>query len=375
MQPDDLVSCPGVLALELAPGEQPGRLSLERDQAEALAGFMAEDLAELLPGIEQGKLVVAGAHFDSTELLRPGFPAYTTLDGLAARMEGGVLAFGTSDGHMPAEPLRPDPALAGGALRLVPWTVMVNPQLAETLGPLMEVELVGRGETGTRTADFLIRQLGIKLEHARYFSRHDLLALVCVHYEHVNLAPLWQLIEAALLSPDSEDDVLSAHGLAWRYTESHATAQTPGQWLTRHAGKSAGNAAHDLAGIVFELRQYAALLSAHHVPLAFASGEHDVETACVTETLAQPDPALGPVRLYAHEAPGLGVIALSVAQRQGRRVHMLANTWLLSPNLKQVRQQLAETWACDAEPTYLGRPWLDDDGHLGVPSEAPEPGR
>src|SRR5699024_8064726 len=149
MQSDDLVSCPGVLALELAPGEQPQRLSLERDEAEVLAGFMADDLRGLLPGAEEGKLVVAGAHFDSTELLRPGFPVFTTLDGLAARLEGGVLAFGARDGHMPAKPLVPDPALAGGALRLLPWTIMVNPQLAETLGPAMEVELVGRGETGT----------------------------------------------------------------------------------------------------------------------------------------------------------------------------------------------------------------------------------
>src|SRR5699024_7700529 len=142
MQSDDLVSCPGVLAWELTPGETPNRLSLERDEADALAGFMADDLRALLPGIEEGRLAVVGAHFDSTELLRPGFPVFTTLDNLAARMDGGVLAFGSRDGHMPAEPLVPENDLAGGALRLIPWTVMVNPQLAETLGPMMETELV-----------------------------------------------------------------------------------------------------------------------------------------------------------------------------------------------------------------------------------------
>ncbi len=369
MQPDDVVSCPGVLALELAPGAQPERLSLERDEAETLAGFMAEDLGKLLPGIEEGKLVVAGAHFDSTELLRPGFPVFTTLDGLAARLDGGVLAFGSRDGHMPAKPLVPDPRLAGGALRLVPWTVMVNPQLAETLGPAMEVELVGRGEAGTQTADFLMRRFGVRLEHARYFSRHDLLALVCVHYEHVNLASLWQLIEAALLDPDGDDEhVMGARGLSWHMRDGRAVAQTPGQWLAAQSGKPDGERAHDLAGVVFELRQYVALLGAHTIPVGFDTGTWDADAACVTETRADADPSMGPVKLYAHEAPGLGVIALSRAQHHGDAVHMLSHTWLLSSNLEHVRRHLADTFGGPAEMERLGRVSLDAAGHLMVPA-------
>lgn len=367
MQPDDLVSCPGVLALELAPGDAPTRLSLERDEADALAAFMADDLRALLPGIEQGRLAVAGAHFDSAELLRPGFPVYTTLDALAARMQGGVLAFGTHDGHMPAQPLVPEAALAGGALRLIPWTILVDPQFAETLGPAMEVELVGRGEAGERTADYLMRQLGMRLQHARYFSRHDLMALVCVHYEHVNLAPLWALIESALLSPDRTEQTLSAHGLTWRHTDGHALAQTPGQWLTEHAKPAGEERAHALAGIVFELRQYAALLSAHHIPLAFADSHYDADGAFVVETLAEADPALGQARLYAHEAPGLGVIALSVAQIQSGQRRMLANAWPLSPQLDSAYQYLAEHFGCAAQPERLGRVLLDKTGQLGIP--------
>ena len=369
MQPDDLVSCPGVLALELAPGDVPARLSLERDEADALAAFMADDLRGLLPGIEQGRLAVVGAHFDSTELLRPGFPTYTTLDALAARMDGGVLAFGTHDGHMPAQPLAPEAALAGGALRLIPWTILVDPQLAETVGPAMEVELVGRGEAGERTADYLMRQLGMRLEHARYFSRHDLMALVCVHYEHVNLAPLWELIEAALLSPEQTEQTLSAHGLAWRHADGHAHAQTPGQWLAEHAEPIGDERVHALAGIVFELRQYAALLSAHRIPLAFADSHYDADDAFVVETLAEADPASGQVRLYAHEAPGLGVIALSAAQLQAGHARVLANAWPLSPQLDPVCRYLAEHFGCAAQPERLGRVLLDKNGQLGVPEE------
>src|SRR5690625_2082756 len=48
MSHDRLVSCPGVLALELAPGSAPARVALERDEAEQLAAFMADDLGALL---------------------------------------------------------------------------------------------------------------------------------------------------------------------------------------------------------------------------------------------------------------------------------------------------------------------------------------
>jgi hypothetical protein len=371
MQTDDLVSCSGVLALELSPGANVARLALERDDAEALAALMAEDLRALLPGIEAGRLAVAGAHFDSTELLRPGFPVFTTLEGLAARVEGGVVAFGTHDGHMPAQPLVPAPELAGGAMRLIPWTILIDPQLAETVGPAMETELVGHGETGTRTADGVMRRFDMRLEHARYFSRHDLMALVQVHYEHVNLAPLWELIETALLGPDGREHTLSAHGLAWRYAEGHARAQTPGQWLAEHTSSAAGERRHVLAGIAFELRQYAALLTAHQIPLGFDRGDYVAEHGLIIDTLAVPDPSLDPVRLYAHEAPGLGVIAFSVAQHRSEHAHVLANAWPLSPNLDPACRYLAKRFDCSSEPERLGRVVLDEKGLLTAPAATP----
>lgn len=366
MSADELVSCPGVLALELAPGDVPSRLSLERDEAEQLAAFIADDLRELLPDVEQAKLAVAGAHFDSTELLRPGFPVVATLTGLAERLHGGVVAFGARDGHMPAQPLAPDPALAGGALRLLPWTLIADATLAERLGAAMETELVGRGEAGTRTADYLMRTFGIRLEHLRYFSRNDLMALVCVHYEHVNLAPLWTLVEAALLGPEREQTTMSAHGLAWRQIEGHAIAQAPGAWLANATG-SAEERTHALAGIVFELRQYAALLAAHHVPLDFDGARHDAEGGFVLETLADPAPDASDTHLHAHEAPGLGVIALSVTRQHDGQSSALARAWLLSGNLETACRQLSETYGCAPSPERRGRMRLDDNGQLRAP--------
>ncbi len=368
MQADDLVSCPGVLALEVSMDAPPRCLSLERDEAETLAGFMADDLRKLLPDVERGKLAVTGAHFDSIELLRPQFPVFSTLEGLAAHLTGDVLAFGTRDGHMPAQPLVPDPALAGGAMRIVPWTVLAPPALAGKLGPDMENELVGRGEAGAATADFLMRTLDMRLEHARYFSLHDLMALVDVHYQHANLMALWTMVELALLNPERTGQETSARGMAWRYADHHVIAQTPGQWLAAQPHRTDERRAHDLAGIVFELRQYITLLRAHRIALVFDTGTCDAGESCVVDHQARPDPALGAVRLYAHEAPGLGVVAISVAQQEGSQPRILANAWPLSPGLEPVYRYLADTYGSPLEPDDRGALLLGADGALAVPA-------
>lgn len=368
MQASDLVSLPGVLALELSADEQPQRLSLERDEAEQLATYFANDLRKLLPEVDKARLAVVGAHFDSAELLRPNFPCFATLEHLAARLEGDVVAFGSRDGHMPAETMVPEPALAGAALRLVPWTILASPELARELGPQMEKELVGEGEIGTETADYMMRTLGFRLEHARFFSRHDLLALVCVHYEHMNMASAWAMIETALLSPDCEESTVSAHGLAWRFAEGRATAQTPGAWLAAQKRGSRKERAHALAGIIFELRQYVAVLTAHRIGLTFESGQHHGEGDFLVETLADADPALGAPTLYAHAAPGLGVIALAVAQAAGNQPRMLAQAWILTGHLNDACRYLADAWHCPAEPQRLGQVMLDEEGRLTVPA-------
>jgi hypothetical protein len=83
-----------------------------------------------------------------------------------------------------------------------------------------------------------MRTLGIRLEHVRYLSRNDLLALTCVQYEHVNLAPLWTLLEAALLTPYRDESALSARGLALHYTNGKVFAQSPTQWLAGQPQKA-----------------------------------------------------------------------------------------------------------------------------------------
>jgi hypothetical protein len=371
---EPLIACPAVLALELVPGEAPDRLELTRDEAQELAALMAQDLKDLLPGVEASRFAVAGALFDGVELLRPGFPVYATLDELARRIprvttQGGVVAFGTHEGHMPAQPLVPDPRYAGGPMRLVPWMLLAPAELADDLGQAMERELAAKGEAGSRTADFLMRTLGIRLEHARYLTRDDLLALTCVQYEHVNLAPLWTMLEAALLTPYRDETALGSRGLPLRYSEGRVSVPGIAGWFARE-GTQGQNPTHELAGTLFELRQYAALLAAHHVPLHL-EGDPASSAGYLVEALAEADPAQPAPQLYAHEAAGLGMAAITVAQPVPGKARVLAHGYPLEPNaLAPLLEALATRYGTDAELHTLGRVLLDDTGALTAPAPA-----
>jgi hypothetical protein len=369
-----LLALPVLLALEPVAGEAPAPLTLSRDDAAALAQRVATDLLELVPQVAQARLVLAGALFDQVELLRPGFPVWTTLEELARRVPRGtlenVVAFGHHEGHMPAPELEPSSIYASGPMRLLPVSLLAPAELADELSTQLEIQLVGRGEAGAQTGDWLMRTLGIRLEHVRYLTRNDLLALTCVQYEHVNLAPMWSLLETALLTPQREESTMSARGLPLAYADGTVRVQSPAQWLARQTGEPA-QLAHDFAGIVFELRQYAALLEAHQVPLqlqptGIASEAMD---GYLLETCAEADAGLGAPHLFAHEAAGLGVVAVTAAQIAGAdQARVLAHGYPLQPRaLGLLAQRLAERYGIAAELAALGRVVLDDAGALGVP--------
>ncbi|MHC1480978.1 hypothetical protein ACYJW8_12040 [Frateuria aurantia] len=367
-----LIALPVVLAVELPADGAAWPATLSRDDAAELASLIATDLRQWLPGLEQARLAICGAWFDSVELLRPGFPVWATLDELARRVPRGhlenIVAFGSHEGRMPAPTLEPDPACAGGPMRLLPITILAEEALADSLSGALERELMNRGEAGATTADWLIRTLGAPLQHARYMSRNDLLALTCVQYENVNLGALWTLVEAALLTPYRPEQTLSARGLKLDYAEGRVEAERPSQWLARQSG-DAGARRHALGGLVFELRQYAALLAAHALPLQLQQGRGG--EGWLYEPLADAIPALGAPVLYGHQAPGLGMAVLTVAQPSGGQPHILAHGYPLSSQaLLPLAMALAERYGCSPELQRLDGLLLDQDGHLTAPAAA-----
>jgi len=377
MDAQSTVALPLALALELSEGEAPSKRTLDRDQAAELANLVAADLHALIPKVDAARLALAGTLLDSAELLRPGFPVWAMLEELARRVPRGhldnVVAFGSHTGQMPAPVLEPSAAFAEGPLRLLPMSLLAPPELAGELSDALEDQLLGRGEAGRRTADWLMRSLGMRLDHARYLSRNDVLAMASAQYASVNLAALWQLLEAALLAPDQAETAMSARGLGLQFAGGRVLAQSPARWLAAQAGEDRQRT-HDFAGILFELRQYAVLLDAHGVPLRLqpgATGTNAAGPGYLIDGIAEAEPGYGQPELFAHEAPGLGIVAVTVAQRAGGAARVLAHGYPLRPEaLGPLLATLADHYAAQGSVQALGRVWLDAEGRLGAPAAA-----
>jgi hypothetical protein len=271
----------GALALELAPGTGAAHTALDQAGAGALAARMAEDLAGFAPEAGALQLVTVGAHFDVVELLRPGWPLHRELDQLAARAPGDararVIAFGAHEGTLPGA-LTPQPEHAGGPLRLVPFVLGGDAETATRVGDALERDLMERGMAGAATALLAQECFGLRVEHARYLTLHDLAAMMALQYEHAGLAPLWPVLEAALLAPDTEEWIETGQEPVLHYVDREARIALfdPTAWRERYAPEAAHASEADCARLerafaMFQARQrqFAAVLQAHGVPVNF----------------------------------------------------------------------------------------------------------
>lgn len=198
----------GALALELVPGSQPGRAALRQGEAGALAGRIGHDLALLAPQVASLDLVLAGAHYDPAELLRPGWPLHRRLEELHARAPQAVgpriIAFGADGDGVVPQPLRAEPELHGGPLRVVPFLLVGDAGEVTAVATAFEEILLERGMARAETA--LTAQDGFeaRIEHARYLTAYDLAAMMALQYANVGLDGLWTLLETALLVPQRD---------------------------------------------------------------------------------------------------------------------------------------------------------------------------
>ena len=282
----------GVLALELAGGEPPGRAALGQAEAGELAALLARDLGELGPDARDLELVFAAAHFDPAEALRPGWPLHRRLEELAQRAPGRdegprLIAFGAdAQGDVPL-PFRADPDLHGGALRVLPFLLAGDAQTVAKVREAFEEILLERGMAKPDTALLAQRGFDAKIEHARYLTLHDLAAITAMQYQHQGLDALWPLIETALLQPQGEAWLDAPPEPLARYSdgEAHIALFTPAGWKRRYAAQLDDEDPRLPRGYDYFLarqRQLAAVLEAHGVPVVFA---HCAEKADPHEAL------------------------------------------------------------------------------------------
>ncbi len=183
---------------------------------------------------------------------------------------------------------------------------------------------------------------------------------------------------AARISPTNLGFLLNSRQAACELgylTVPELASQTLRTLETMGQGGDVAQRAHGFAGIVFELRQYAALLDAHQLPLQLqpdTTWQTEAADGYLLETLAAVEPGYDPPTLFAHEAPGLGVVAITVAQRGGGgRARALAHAYPLQPQaLGPLLALLTDRYGSAGELHALGRVVLDDDGRLGAPAIA-----
>ena len=269
----------GALALELSPGSDAPMTLLPQDAAGELAGWIARDLCGFAADAARLELVTVGAHYDAVELLRPGWPLHRELHQLAARAprsdEGGrVIAFGAHDGRLPGA-LAPSPEHAGGPLRLLPWVLAGDAAIVAAVGDAFERDLLERGMAGAQTALSAQERFGLRIEHARFLTVHDLAAMMALQYEHAGIGVLWPVLEAALLGGDGEQwlDAPPEPLLHYVGGEARIALLSPAAWRARYAAGS--NEDGERLERRFEQfqarqRQFAAVLGAHGVPVTFA---------------------------------------------------------------------------------------------------------
>lgn len=218
----------GLLAIECAEPGAPPRCIADRTHAGALANAIAGDLAKLAPEVSTLDLVTVAALFDQAQLLRPGWPVHATLLALHGRIAAhgqsvGLLALGEHDGAMPNPLLQPEPALFGSPLLILPWLLHGDAHVAQAISGQFERELLDRGMGGSELALAVQDAFGVQLRHVQHVTVFDLCALACAQYGHAGFAPLWQLIENALLTPDRQQAAL-VDDLPWTYSDQRIIA-------------------------------------------------------------------------------------------------------------------------------------------------------
>ncbi len=205
--PPDVLTTLGAVAIELSASAAVGRTRLSQTEAGDWAAGIAADLARLVPEVAELDLIVVAALFDPAELLRPNFPCHAVLERYAAQVPGNtggrVIAFGAGPDGLAAD-LSPQVDLIGGPMRVLPFLLRGPAEAVAQVAAAFEEHLLDTGMANAGTALATQAAFGLHIEHMRYLTLHDLMALTAMQYEHAGLGCLWPMIEAALFGDGNE---------------------------------------------------------------------------------------------------------------------------------------------------------------------------
>jgi hypothetical protein len=302
---------------------------LDQNQAQQMLAHLTTDLCNLLPGFAHCDLVTAGALFDQTQVLRPGYPLLAAMEkeltangssGNAAR-----LSLGAENGCIGPRALMPEDDIPLGILQLLPVVVRAEPGMLAELGAEMEHRFMEEGQVSAHTARWLEPAFAIKINHARFMTLMDLNAMFRLQLEHFGFLPLWQLVDAALNQLD-EFEVKLDGGQVFRWHDGvvHMEFQTFDYWSSRGSGQKMESYRGKLAGGYADwtrlMRQYLAMLTAHRIKVEIAlpgPGAALPDSFFVETSTAKPRPRCAEVT--EHSFAELGTVCISVLSNGTQR--------------------------------------------------------
>jgi len=312
---------------------------LARADVEQMLAHLAADLQSLLPGIRHCSLVAAGALFDQTQILRPGYPVFSALE--AAAQDAGadpaqpaLVGIAAREGRMPDTRLQPLDDLPLGSLQILPILIRGPREQLCGLAEAMEHRFLEKGQLSAHSANWLQSAFDVTIRHAQLMTLTDLNALLRLQLEHYGFLALWELLDAALSATAESLPVTTSGGQQWEWRDGavHAVFETFDYWANTGGGarQSAERLAlaEGYANWTRELRQYLTTLRAHgvEVQLHLPGQAH-----AMTETfLRQPGvPAADPdaCTITEHGFEDLGTVAITLV-RDGR----IENLYPLRPS-------------------------------------------
>jgi hypothetical protein len=285
----ELSSCSGVLTIELNPAAGTPPAPLSREAAAHVAGYIAEDLSHILGGIDHLSMVVPGALYDQTELLRPAFPLFSALEDIFrgtlrdADYTPQLIALGTDGERFPVAALNPIRRPGSGPLLLLPFIFAGYQQDISALSNTMENRLLQNGDVSSATRQAVQQAFTVQAVNMSYATPGDLCALLEVQLENNGFAPLWQLLEHALFQRPGIRWVILASGNSYLLSdgEVYAPFYTFDDWAQFGPGRDvdAAQLGTGYSTWVRAHRQYTLTLEAYGLPLHLVMGSPALEQA------------------------------------------------------------------------------------------------
>jgi hypothetical protein len=357
---------------------------LDKTEAEQMLAHLATDLSANAPEIRSCALSLAGALFDQTQLLRPGYPVHSSLESLLEAsyrdqpFEPRLLSIGSESGRMPEAALQPSTEIPLGLLQTLPLVVSGEPELIGRLSDEMEHSFLERGQLSAHSARALEANFGIAVNHARFMTITDLNAMLRLQLEHFGFLPLWELIDAAVNRPGEALSVEGSRGqeFQWNGKAVRAVFHTFDHWAGKGPGKSRAPGGQMLASEYSdwtrEYRQYLTTLAAHGVPVEqVLPGQ--TETALRGSFMVERSsnhPARDSAPVTEHSSGDLGTVAVTVV-RGGEQFNYYP---LLPAGLNDLHAEIRQSQGKDAALSFPGSLLYDETARVLRPDGMPAGG-